>query len=62
MNIQTRSGRVDCIKSQFFRQVLGCADYDYLNNVEFGSMTFDMTKQKCNRFVFQNYVIPPTLI
>lgn len=36
----------------FFKAVLGGADCDYFNDAEFGSMAFEMIKQKCNTLFF----------
>lgn len=38
--------------SFFFKAVLGSADCDYFNDAEFGSMAFEMIKQKCNTLFF----------
>lgn len=43
-------------------EISSCADYDYLNNAEFGSKAFEMIKQKYNELFFQKYLSHPTLI
>lgn len=48
--------------ASFSKQILVCANCDYFNNTEFGSIAFEMIKQKCNELFFQKYLSHPTLI
>lgn len=45
------------LKARFCKQVLGCADFDSFNKVEFGSLAFEITKQKWNELFFQKDLI-----
>lgn len=42
-------------------EISSFADYDYLNNAEFGSTAFEMIKQKYNELFFQKIFKSPYL-